>query len=292
MGRLRLAQAHRPVFYLPHVVAAAIGAFARRSLQIEVVPMATSDQWRMLTSGAADIAIGGPMRTMKLHETGARVVTFCGAVASSPWVVIGPEPSPVVDVRDLMGREVLDDAEIATARLCLRGLLKLRGIAPNELVVTELPEGDLMHRLSRAQFDLALAPLETVLGLIDGEIAHVLASLGAWTGPIPWSAYQTLPETLVSRQLELTAFVEAIGEALEAIHGERVPELARWVGNEFAAVTSQLLQGSIAGYRRMGVWPATPPIPSENFDRFARILLAADWLTHAPDRAALLVEST
>ncbi|HSM16434.1 MAG TPA: ABC transporter substrate-binding protein [Gemmatimonadales bacterium] len=292
MSRLRLAQAHRPVFYLPHLVAAAIGAFARRSLEVEVVAMATSDQWQMLTSGTADIAIGGPMRAMKLAEAGARVVTFCGAVAGSPWVVIGPSPSRVTDVRDVMGTEVLDDAEIATARLCLRGLLALRGDTPQSLVLTELPTGELMRRLSAAKFELALVPLEKIVDLVGREEVYVLASVGTWTGPVPWSAYQTLPETLVTRRPELTAFVGAIGEALEAIHGEAVSELARWVGNELPAVSPYLLEASIAGYRRMGVWAATPQIPSGDFDRFARILLASGWLTRVPDRAALLVQAT
>jgi len=286
--RLRLAQAHRPIFYLPHVVAAAIGAFERRSLELEVVPMATSDQWRMLASGAADIAIGGPMRTMKLHETGARVVTFCSAVAGSPWVLVGPTPSPVVGVGDLIGREVLDDVEIATARLCIRGLLQLRGDAPQALTLTELPASELMDRISAARFELAFLPLEKVVGLIGSAEVHVLTSLGAWTGPVPWSAYQALPGTLVERQPELRAFVDAIGEALEAIRGEAVSVLARQVGNHFPDVSPDVLEGSIAWYRRMGVWAATPSIPAGDFDRFARILFASGWLTRVPDRAALL----
>ena len=134
-----VAQAHRPIFYMPHVVAVAIGAFRRRSLDVEVVLMPTSDQWRMLTSGHADVAIGGPMRSMKLLEAGRRVVTFCAAVAGSPWVLVGGKSSRIAGIDDLLGREVLDDADIATARLCLRGLLNLGGLASEDMAVIELP---------------------------------------------------------------------------------------------------------------------------------------------------------
>ena len=288
--RLKVAQAHRPIFYMPHVVAESIGAFRRRSLDVEVVSMPTSDQWRMLTSGSADIAIGGPMRSMKLLEAGRRIVTFCAAVAGSPWVVVGPSSSRAAGIDDLRGRDVLDDAEIATARLCLRGLLKLGGHAAEDMAVSELPGTELMNRLQGGRFDLALVPLEKVVGLVDSGEMRVLADVGPWTGPIPWSAYQALPEALQQRSQELSAFTEAIGDALQAIREEGIMDLVRLVGDQFPGVAPQALESAIRGYRRMQVWADAPSIPPGDFDRFARILVASGWLSQVPDRALLLTQ--
>ena len=79
-----------------------------------------------------------------------------------------------------------------------------------------------MNRLQSGRFDLALVPLEKVVGLVHSGKTRVLADLGPWTGPIPWSAYQALPEALQQRPHELSAFTEAIGEALQAIREEAI----------------------------------------------------------------------
>lgn len=283
-GLLRLAQAHRPIFYLPHVVADAIGALRRRSLALEVVSMPTSGQWDALSAGAADLAIGGPMRSMRLLQEGRRVVTFASAVATSPWVLVGPPGAAGLgDPTALGGRTVLDDAEIATARLCLRGLMAERAPMSPMPEVVSLPRDELMRRIG-AQGSFALLPYETVVELeVERQgRGRVVAELAGWVGRVPWSAYQALPEVLDRRRPEVDAFTDAIGEALQVIAVERVDRLADLVSPWFHGTDRSTLEAALSGYRRLGIWDTSPTIPREDLERFAGLLVSAGWLSAAP----------
>lgn len=282
-GRIRIAQAHRPIFYLPHLVAEAIGAFERRSITTELVLMETSDQWRVLNAGEADVAIGGPMRSMKLFEEGHRIVTFAAAVAASPWVLVGSPDAPAIDEpRALAGRTLFDDPEIATARLCLRGLLNRAEIGPPGFTISMRSRDELLAQLEAGNGALALLPMEAVAPALGRGSVRIVTELGRWTGPLPWSAYQVLPEVFERRQAEMVAFSEAIGEGLRAINEEPLQRLARLVGRWFPSMRVAVLRAVLHAYREMGVWAATPLVSKTDFDRFASLLVAAGWLRAVP----------
>jgi len=283
-GVLRLAQAHRPIFYLPHVVADATGAFRRRSLSIELVPMATSGQWDHLAAGTADLAIGGPMRSMRLFEDGRRLVTFAAAVATSPWVLIGPAGAAAVrHPQELAGRPVLDDPEVATARLCLRGLLTA-GTPPGapQMEIRMVPRDSIVRSLAGGSAPFALMPYELTADPERRSGTKIVAELATWTGRVPWSSYQALPEVLWRRREEVAAFVDAIDEALRIIAVEPVQRLAELVAPWFARVRPPALVAALGGYRRIGVWPSTAMVPRDDFERFASLLVSAGWLREMP----------
>lgn len=288
---LRLAQAHQPLFYLPHAVADAVGAFRRRSLTVELVPMKTSGQWQLLTTGAADIAVGGPMRSMRLFEQGQRLVTFAAAVATSPWVLVGPfGDAGIGDVRELVGRTVFDDEEIATGRLCLRGLLAARG-SHDALDILPMPRDDLMLRVASGLDSLALVPYESIVHLEHRGVVRVVANLADWTGRVPWSAYQALPETLERRREEVTEFVAAIDEALGVIADESAERLADIVAPWLPGLDHATFVAAVHGYHRRGVWAATPIIPRDEFDRFASLLVVAGWVRATPPYEQLVMSA-
>jgi NitT/TauT family transport system substrate-binding protein len=282
-GRIRIAQAHQPIFYLPHLAAEAIGAFERRSITTELVLMETSDQWRVLNAGEADVAIGGPMRSMKLFEEGHRIVTFAAGVAASPWVLVGSTDAPIIDEpRALAGRTLFDDPQIATARLCVRGLLNRAEIGLPGLTISMRTHDELLAQVEAGDGALALLPMEAVAPALGRGSVRIVAELGRWTGPLPWSAYQVLPEVFERRQAEMVAFSEAIGEGLRAINEEPLQRLTRLVGPWFPSMGDAVLHAVLHAYREMGVWAATPLVSKTDFDRFASLLVAAGWLRAVP----------
>ncbi len=283
-GVLRLAHAHRPVFYLPHLVAHAVGALRRRSLTVELVPMETSGQWDLLVSGSADLAIGGPMRSMRLLEDGYRLVSFAAAVSTSPWVLIGhSEAAAVPTPQEVVGRTLLDDPDVATARLCLRGLLAAGGGAGHQpLKISMCPRSAIVRRIAAGSASLGLVPYEAIADSAERDRVRVVAELATWIGRVPWSSYQALPQLLDRRRVEVAAFADAIEEALPIIAVEPREHIADLVAPWFPRLERATLEAAIGSYQRIGVWATTTTVPRDEFDRFGSLLRSAGWLREMP----------
>ena len=81
-------------------------------------------------SGVADLTVGVPMVTMNMLQDGeARLVSFCAVAAGNPWVLAAKPSPPQVAIGELAGKRIIDVANVGTATLAFRWLLKKAGPA-------------------------------------------------------------------------------------------------------------------------------------------------------------------
>ena len=73
MDTLRIMQRFHSLFYTPQFVALHLGVFAEEDLRLELstATSGTELSTRVL-SGAAELGVSGPLRTLELAEEGAR----------------------------------------------------------------------------------------------------------------------------------------------------------------------------------------------------------------------------
>lgn len=276
-------QSEARLYYLPHLVAEAAGFFAREGLEVRLITAAeggdtvAGGQIPSVLSGAADLTIGGPMVTMKMAEDGTRLVNFCAAVRSNPWFVLGARPEPDFDLDRMDGQAVVDVAQVGTAGFIFDAVMAERGIAATRVGGT-FPDGG--HRYAIHHLHA------TATAIAEGRIAP-LADLAGPTGGVPWSAYIARPETIADMPDAFAAFRRAIGAALALVATADPSEIAAMIAPAFPNHGTEALTIAITLYRRAGLWPATPAIPREDFDRFGALLIRAGWLTRMPSWADL-----
>lgn len=296
---LRLNQGDRSearVYYAAHLVAAALGFFAEEGVDVAFTrTMSGGDGVRggqipALLDGSADVTIGGPMVTMRLHEDGeARLLSFCAAAAANPWVLAASRPEPGFAVRGLRGRRVLDMAGIGTATFAFRRWLAGAGLeAEVEILPSRGDEARDLACLRSGGCDYLLHSLHA-LGppVADGQVA-VVADLAGPTGPVPWSAYIASPERIAADRPAFAAFTRAIARALRWIGAQAADEVADVVAPAFPGVARAGLAVAVAAYQRNGVFAASPLIARDDFDRFGALLVGAGWLSRPPSYEALV----
>jgi NitT/TauT family transport system substrate-binding protein len=274
------------IYYLPHYVAADLGLFEAAGVQVDFVwspradGLAHSGQVPAVERGEADLTIGGPMVTMrKLVDEGVRIVNFCAAVRANPWYLLGRRQEPDFRLTQLVGKTVVDVANITTATLCFRWLLARAGIADR---VTVTPgSGDESHDLAvfgSGQGDYLLHSLHGAgPAIASGDLVPV-QDLATPTGPVPWSAYIALPATLQARRREFLAFTRAIGEALAWVQTHDAADIARLVSGRYTSYPLVALMDSIARYKAVALWPDNTLIPRADFEHFCSILVESGWL--------------
>lgn len=278
---LRVNQSGAPVFYLPHLAAQSQGFFADAGISVEVVTSGHRQQWEMLATGAADITVGGPMRTMKLREEGRELVSFCAAVATTPWVLLGRGSTKTFSWADLDGAAVIDWGSVETPRLCLGWIANHHGLTLGEdvsLIATAGPtEGLDLFREGRGDF--LLHPVETVLSLTKSTGARISATLASELGEIPWSTYAALPSTVDRKTDALRRYVAALRRTFTWIRTAPPSEIAMAVSEWHPQTAVGHLAEIIEYYRRLGVWPSSPIIERATIERYSHVLHAAGWLS-------------
>lgn len=278
MARLRLKQSVAAVFFLPHYVAQELGAFRDQGLTVDLTTSFYGQQWAALESGEADLTAGGPMRTMWLQaREGHRMVNFCLAARANPWYLVGRNPSFAWPA--LVGGTVIDFSDSPTPRHCFLWVLQQQGIRADQVtLLSGLGTAREVEAFRAGQGDYLLHSLHTAAPLVVRGVGVLAQELATPTGPVPFSAYATLPAILSSKEAELEAFVRGIARALRWIAAHPAEDLARLVAHHFPDFTRPVLADAIARYQALNLWPIDPLIPQADFEHFRSILLATGWL--------------
>lgn len=290
--RLRLNQgdaSEARVYYLPHLVAQSRGFFDEAGLDVVFISAESGGttirggQIPMLMSGDADLAVGGPMVTMRMEAEGSgRLVSVCAAVAASPWYLIGGTNETEFDWQHLRGRQVIDLGNIGTASMSFEWLLKRHGLA--DLVEVRAGSGDLEADLQTIRDNrdlLGFHSLHHLAPAVQAGGVYLLADFAEALGPVPWSSYIARPERIAEQRLAFTAFVSAIGRALRWIASERTVTIAEIVQPYFTDYPSAALLLAIDRFRSTGVLPGSVIIPRASYQTFHAMLVDRQWLPRA-----------
>ena len=275
MAHLRLAQSVAAVFYLPHLIAQEIGAFRDEGLTIEFVT-SFGQQWALLQSGAADIAIGGRTLTTALAaRDGTRNVNFCGALRANTWFVLGRPPATPFKWTDLASRTVIGLADFPQG-ICLRWVLLQHNVDPRQMTLRSGRDtaGELAA-FRAGEGDYLLHSLHTAAPLVAAGEAVLLQELATPTGFVPWSTYAARPAVLRSRRPEFEAFTRAIGRALRWIAAAPPAAVAARLVRYFPEWSLAQLADVVGTYQPLGLWPRDPLIPRADWEHYNTIYEAA-----------------
>lgn len=283
-------------YYCPHYVAARLGLFERRGVEVVFVQSESGGrtvqggQIPAVVAGDADLTIGGPMVTMKMLEDGGpRLVSFCACVARNPWALVSGRPWPDFELGRLRGQRVLDISRIGTATLALNQLLTEAGLSPDDIVTAGSGnEAADLEAVQDGRFEFGYLSLHALAPALAAGRLVWLAPLAGLMGPVPWSAYIARPETLVARAGDFAGFTRAIADALAWIVAQPATAVARLVADDYPDIPRNALAAAIGQYQAHDVLAATPRIARADFDRFAAILGGGGWLRGAPPYSALV----
>src|SRR5262252_3492038 len=198
---------HTP-FYAPLAAGVALGHFAKEGLDVTVRSAAAFGKGTIqaLLDGDIEISLGGLMRSFDLAErSGQIIVHFAEVCSRNGFFLLSREPRPNFRWRDLVGKTVVSFAEAPTPWQCMLTVLRRNGVDPTTVRIERdvaAPEAIAAFRAGHGGFLEQTQP--TVEQLLTERAAHLAASMGVATGPVPFTSYMTTPEIL-SREPDLVS---------------------------------------------------------------------------------------
>jgi NitT/TauT family transport system substrate-binding protein len=264
------------IFYAPQFVAVHGGHFAAEGFDVETRTAGGGvSSAGALVDGAATISLGGVMRSLDLVDRGGPpLIHFAEVNSRNGFFLLSHAPQPRFAWSQLVGRTVLGFAEAPTPWQCMLTVLRRHGVDPATVRIERtLPvaEAAAAFKAGRADYLETGQPFAELM-LAEGS-AHLAASMGEATGPLPFSSYMTTAAFLQNERDALTRFTRALYRAQRWMATASAAEIAQLIAPAFPDVATEVRVKVVARYLAQSTWAADPILRAPGYEYLQQILL-------------------
>ena len=292
---LALMAPFHSVFYAPQFVAIHRGLFADEGLDVTArTPGRAESTVSALLDGSIDIAMGGIMRSLDLADRDGRFLPhFIEVNSRNGFFLLAREPRPDFTWKDLEGREVISFAEAPTPWQCMLTVLRTHGVDPARVRITrDLPSPYAVAAFRAGRGDFLEQGQTVVEELLAEGAAHLIASMGEATGPVPFSSFMTTPAFLAGERPVLERFTRAVYRTQRWMAAASARDIASSIAPAFPDIDPVIREKAVDRYLRQGTWARDPLIRRPGYDYLQRILLDGGFIKKGTHRYEDLVDTT
>ena len=282
-------------FYAPLPAGVGLGHFREEGLDVRWQSAASFGKSTVaaLLDGSIDITLGGLMRSFDLADREGRILPHFAEVCSrSGFFLVSRTPAPGFRWSDLAGKTVISFAEAPTPWQCMLTVLRRHGVDPASVrIERERPAPAAVAAFRAGHGDFLEQPQPVVEELLASGAAHLVASMGEATGPVPFTSYMTTPAFLAREPDLVRVFTRAVYRTQRWLAENRAPAIAAAIAPAFSTTKPAILERAVARYHEQGTWARDPLLRREGYDYLEEILLAGGFIGRRA-RYADLVDTT
>jgi NitT/TauT family transport system substrate-binding protein len=263
-------------FYAPLAAGVALGHFREEGLDVKWQPAAQFGKSAVeaLLDGSIEITLSGLMRSFDVADRDGRFLPHFAEVCSrSGFFLLGRKPMPNFRWTDLAGKTVIGFAEAPTPWQCMLTVLRRQGVDPAAVRIERNrpgPEALAAFRSGHGDFFEQTQPI--VEQMLAGGEAHLVASMGEATGPVPFTSYMTTPEFLRREPETVLRFTRAVYRTQRWLARQATPTIAETIAPDFRDIDRGLLERAIERFKKQDTWARDPVLRRPGFDYLQEIL--------------------
>ena len=233
------------------------------------------------------------MRSLGLADAGGGLLPHFAEVNSrNGFFLLRREPGPAFAWSQLAGRTVLSFAEAPTPWQCMLTVLRREGVDPKSVTIKrDLPVAEAVAAFRAGGADFLEQAQPTIEELLDDGAAHLVASMGEATGPVPFSSYMATWDTLRRNEDLVLRFTRALYAAQRFIATHDAGAIAAVVAPAFPDIAPAMRERVVARYLRQGTWARDPICRRPGYEYLHKILLEGGFITR-PHRYEDLIDTT
>lgn len=279
-SKVRLWEVTHSIFYAPQYVAIYEGYFEEEGIEIELYNGGGADKvMTAVLAGQADIGFMGPEASIYVYNEGKEdhAVVFAQLTQKDGSFLVGRNPEPDFKWENLKGTTIIGGRKGGVPAMALEYVLRNHGLVPNE---------DLEF-LTNIQFDLMagaftggtgdyVALFEPVGSTLELEgSGHVVASIGAAAGDLPYTAYAAKKSFIEKNEELIVRFTRAIYKGQQFVKENTPERIAEVIQPAFPDTDPELLAKVVKRYKDQDTWPDNPKMTKESFERLQDIMETA-----------------
>lgn len=270
-------------FYAPLAAGAALGHFRDEELDVRWQAAAAFGKSTVeaLLDGSIEISLGGLMRSLDLADRGGRLLPHFAEVCSrSGFFLLARAPMPGFRWSDLAGKTVVGFAEAPTPWQCMLTVLRRNGVDPASVrIERERPVAEALAAFRGGHGDFFEQTQPIVERMLASGEAHLVASMGEATGPLPFTSYMTTPEFLRREPDTVLRFTRALYRTQRWLASHDPRAVAEAIAPGFPDIEPGILERAVGRFSRQGTWSLGPVLRRPGFDYLQEIFQRGGFIT-------------
>ena len=274
---IELNEVTHSVFYAPLYVAIENGYFEEENLKVNLTNGGGADKsMTAVLSGSAQIGLMGPETVIYVKAQNKQDLpkVFGQLTQKDGAFLVSRNPEPDFEWTNLRGKEILAGRKGGVPAMTFEYIINQLGMQDGTDLTLNY---DVQFNLMTSAFLSGTADYCTVFEPTASEYEkegkwHIVASVGAQGGEIPYTSFIALDSYIKSNPETIKSFLKAIKKAHEFIKNNTEYAVAESIVKQFPSTTINSIETSIKSYKQINAWKENLQATKESFDRLMNIM--------------------
>ena len=276
-GTIRLNEVTHSVFYAPLYLAIEKGYFEEENITIELTNGGGADNsMTAILSGTADIGLMGPETVIYVQNQGKKDApkVFGQLTQKDGSFLVSRIAEPDFEWSNLKDKEILAGRKGGVPAMTFEYVLNELNMQNSKDFTLNF---DVQFNLMTSAFLGGTADYCTVFEPTASEYQasgkwHVVASVGAQAGEIPYTSFIALDSYLKNNADTVKGFLRAIKKAHEFMATHTEYEVAEAIVKQFPSTSITSIETSIKSYKAIDAWKTNLQATEQSFERLQTIM--------------------
>lgn len=277
---IELNEVTHSVFYAPLYVAIEEGYFAEENIEISLTNGGGADKvMTAVVSKNADIGLMGPETVVYVHNQGKADApkVFAQLTKKDGAFLISRTNEQNFTFENLRNKDILAGREGGMPAMSFEYALYEHGMLRNRDYTFNF---GVQFNLMTAAFEGGASDYVTMFEpsasvFEKANKGYVVASMGEFSGEIPYTSFIALDSYLDANQDTVKGFLRALKKGMDFILTHSDSEVATAIKGQFSTDSIENLTTSIANYRAIDAWKTDLKPTEQLFERMQDIMIFA-----------------
>lgn len=238
LQKVTVSEVTHSVFYAPQYAAIHLGYFEEEGLELELSNGQGADKvMTAVLSGSVDIGFAGPEACIYVYNEGKEdyMQVFAQMTQRDGAFILAREPDEAFTWEKLKGKSLLPGRKGGVPYMTLEYVVKQHGLTPGvDVVFDDSIQFSAMAGAFTSGTGDYVALFEPTASALEAEGAgYIVASVGAESGEIPYTAYFAQKSFLEKNGKLVQKFTDAIAKGLTWVQEHTAAEIAKVIQPSF-----------------------------------------------------------
>ncbi len=280
LQKVTVSEVTHSVFYAPQYAAIHLGYFEEEGLELELSNGQGADKvMTAVLSGSVDIGFAGPEACIYVYNEGKEdyMQVFAQMTQRDGAFILAREPDEAFTWEKLKGKSLLPGRKGGVPYMTLEYVVKQHGLTPGvDVVFDDSIQFSAMAGAFTSGTGDYVALFEPTASALEAEGAgYIVASVGAESGEIPYTAYFAQKSFIEKNGKLVQKFTDAIAKGLTWVQEHTAAEIAKVIQPSFPDTDLKTLETVIQNYKDIDAWCAVPVMKEEAFEKLQTVMQEA-----------------